>query len=252
MDAISHPLVISHRTQMGSMPENTLAGIDAALADGVDGIEIDVRATREGVPVLVHDADFARVAGDPREVASLSLDELGGVRITSAFPNVEAQPVPLLAEALAHIDGRAILVIEVKQRGVEEAVARAVRDADAAGWCWIWAFDPAVGRACRKALPEVPVGLNVAPGTLERYGEPGDPVALCVRAGFAAISMAHPLVSAASVREAHRRGLGVYSWTVDADGDIERVWRAGVDAICSNYPTRVDAVIGRTPGVQSW
>ncbi len=43
---MTHPLVISHRTNMGTMPENTLAGIDAAIADGVDGVEIDVRATR--------------------------------------------------------------------------------------------------------------------------------------------------------------------------------------------------------------
>ena len=49
------PLVVSHRTQAGTMPENTLAGIDAALAIGVDGIELDVRATSDGVVVLSHD-----------------------------------------------------------------------------------------------------------------------------------------------------------------------------------------------------
>lgn len=252
MDAISRPLVISHRTNMGTMPENTLAGIDAAIADSVDAIEIDVRATRDGVPVLLHDADLARVAGDPRDATTLSLEELRAARLLPKPAGAEPQGVPTLTEALARVAGRAILVIEVKQRGVEAAVARAVTDARASEWCWIWSVDPTIGRACRAVLPEVPFGLNVSPGSLEQFGERGDPVELCVRSGFAAISLHHPLVSAASVRQAHRRGLAVYTWTVDAESDIERVWRAGVDGICGNVPPLIDAVIGRTPGVTSW
>lgn len=240
---MAQPLVISHRTNMGTMPENTLAGIDAALADGVDGVEIDVRATRDGRVVLLHDATLDRTAGDPRVLVDVTAEELAAVR-TRPVLGVAPQPVPSLAEALDCVAGRAILVIEVKQRGIHEAVAAEVRATAAAGWCWVWAFDPEVGIACRAALPEVPVGLNLSRGSLERYGYAGDPVALAVRQGFAALSMSHDMVDEASVRAIHRRGLAAYTWTVDEPSDIMRVRAAGVDAICTNFPPRVSAAIG--------
>lgn len=244
---MARPLVISHRTNMGTMPENTLLGIDAAIAEGVDGVEIDVRATRDGRVVLLHDATLERTAGDARVLADLDMAALGAIR-TRPIHGAGPQPVPSLAEALDRVGGRTTLVIEVKQRGIHESVAAEVRAAAAAEWCWIWAFDPEVGIACRAALPEVPVGLNLARGSLERYGFGGDALALAVRHGFAAVSLSHDLVDAASVRAAHRRGLAVYTWTVDEPDDLARVRDAGVDAICSNYPTRVWAALGGHAG----
>lgn len=240
---MAYPLVISHRTNMGTMPENTLAGIDAALADGVDGVEVDVRATRDGRVMLLHDATLKRTTGDARVLVDVRAEELAEVRTRPAH-GVGPQPIPSLVDALDRVAGRTILVIEVKQRGIEEAVAADVRAAAAAGWCWIWAFDPEVGLACRASLPEVPVGLNLSPGSLGRYGYADDPLALAVRQGFAALSMSHDLVNEATVRAAHRRGLAVYTWTVDEPSDLSQVRDAGVDAICSNFPSRVDAAIG--------
>lgn len=239
---MAHPLVISHRTNMGTMPENTLAGIDAALADDVDGVEIDVRATRDGRVVLLHDATLERTTGDARVLVDIGADDLASVR-TRPIHGVEAQPVPSLAEALDRVGGRAILVIEVKQRGIQEAVAAEVRAAAAAEWCWIWAFDPEVAIACRAALPEVPVGLNVSRGSLERYGYADEAATLAVRHGLAAVSMSHDMVDDASVRAIHRRGLAAYTWIVDEPADLARVRDAGVDAICSNFPPRVYAAV---------
>lgn len=243
------PLVISHRTQGGTMPENTLAGVHAALAAGADGIEIDVRATADGVPVLHHDATLERTTGDPREVSALTFREMrDSVRVRPLHQVTEPQIVPSLAEVLDLISGRAILVIEIKQSGIHEQIAEVVRRARAEAWCWIWTFDPRVGIAARRVLREVPVGLNTAPGVLERYGFPDEPVNLCVREGFAAVSWNHRVVDEALVTSGQRRGLATYCWTVDEDDDIRRVWEAGVDAICTDFPDRVDRVIGRHPG----
>jgi len=238
------PLVISHRTQGGTMPENTIVGLEAALAAGADGIEIDVRATSDGVVVLLHDETLERTTGDARAVSSVTFEELGAVR-TLPLHGVGPQAVPTLAEVLAAVAGRAILVIEIKQAGIEEEIASVVREADAAGWCWIWTFNPEVGIACRRVMPEVPVGLNTAPGVLPRYGFEDDPVGVCVREGFAAVSWNHKTVDAELVRAGQVRGLATYCWTVDEPEDIERVLRAGVDAICTDFPDRVQAVIGR-------
>jgi glycerophosphoryl diester phosphodiesterase len=229
---------------MGTCPENTLAGIDAALADGVDAIECDVRATADGVVALMHDAPLERTTGDPRLLAEVAAADIAAnVRVRDPFGRLEPQPVPTLAEALDRVGGRATLVIEVKEPGIEAAVAAAVRDGHAAAWCWIWAFDPEVGRACRAVLPEVPVGLNVSP-TLP-MGLDAWYVDRAVREGFAAVSLDYRLVDAASVEAAHHRGLAVYTWTVDEPADIERVRDAGVDAICGNFPDRISKGIHR-------
>ncbi|MBM3139125.1 MAG: glycerophosphodiester phosphodiesterase [Chloroflexi bacterium] len=238
------PLVISHRTNMGTMPENTLAGVDAALADGVDGVEIDVRATADGHVVLLHDAALERTAGDPREVSSLTLADLTAVRVRPVHGHPRPEPVPTLSETLARIGGRCTLVIEVKQEGIEAAVARDVRAAGAAGWCWIWAFDPAVGAACRRVLPEVPVALNSGPDSPERYGY-ASAIEAAAAARFAAVSFARDLVDPATVAAAHGRGLRVYTWTVDDPEEIARVVEAGVDAVCGNFPPRIRAVLAQ-------
>lgn len=227
-------LVISHRTNMGASPENSLEGIAAALAEGVDGIEIDVRASRDGVPMLLHDATLERTHGDGRALAALTALEARALGVAS------------LEEALAATTGRAVLYIEVKERGLGAAVARVVLDANAASRCWIWAFDPEAGRECRAAFleagAEVPVAVDVSPGSPASFGY-DSAIEECVRSGFTAVSLDHRLVNPEVVSEAHARGLLVFTWTVDEPPEIERVLEAGVDGVCGNFPPRIRAVI---------
>lgn len=241
------PLVISHRTQAGTMPENTLAGVDAALAAGVDGIELDVRATADGVVVLAHAETLERVAGLPARVSDLTLGELREVVLRPAH-GVAGQHVPRLAEVFERVAGSAIVIVEVKQAGIHDLVAEDVRRAGSSGWTWIWAFDPAVGRACRKALPEVPVSLNVSPGSLERLGYAHRPIELAVTEGFAAVSWNHAALDASLVETARRRGLGTYCWTPNTPEEIRRVVEAGVDGVCSDFPDRVRDVCAALGG----
>lgn len=237
------PLVISHRTQAGTMPENTLLGIDAAIEAGVDAIEIDVRATSDGTVVLLHDETLQRVAGDPRAITDVTRHELREVNLLP-FGDTARQSVPTLAEVFERVAGRAIVVVEVKQSGIHDLVAAEVRRAGSAEWTWIWAFDPEVGRECRRSLPEVPVSLLVATGTLERFGHADTPVDLAVEAGFAGISWHHTLAEPPTVERARRRGLATYCWTPNTPEEIGRVIVAGVDGVCSNFPDRVQAALG--------
>lgn len=227
---MAHPLVISHRTNMGASPENSLEGIAAALDEGVDGVEIDVRASADGVPMLLHDATLARTHRDSRALAELTASEAG------------ALGVPTLEAALAAIEGRSTLYIEVKERGLGVAVAGAVRPARATSWCWVWAFDPGVGAECRVTLGEVPVALNASPEAAALFGY-ASPIEVARREGFAAVSLDRRLVTPAVVEKAHRLGLTVFTWTVDEPADIEAVVAAGVDGVCGNFPDRIRAVV---------
>jgi len=225
------------------MPENTLAGVDAALEAGADAIELDVRATSDGVVILMHDDTLERVALDARPVSDLSYMQLRQVRLLPTGRITEPQRIPSLAEVFARVAGRAIVVVEVKQPGIHDLVAAEIRRSEAAPWTWIWAFDPAVGRECRRAIPEVPVSLNTAPAVLERLGFPDTPVEIAVSEGFAGVSWYHGLIDARTVESARRRGLASYCWTPNTPEEIGRVVRAGVDGICSNFPDRVQAAL---------
>jgi glycerophosphoryl diester phosphodiesterase len=236
------PLVISHRTQMGSMPENTIAGIEAALAVGADGVEVDVRVSSDGVAVLHHDETLERTAGDARALAGLTAARLARLHVADPHGTVGPQPIPTLERALEAVGGRCLLVIELKEPRAVRAVARLVRRAGAAAWCWVWAFDPTVALASRRALPEVPVSLLVAPGTDRRFGY-DSPFDLAVRSGFAGVSLERGLADAVAVDGGHRRGLAVYSWTADEPEALHALAAADIDAICSNYPERARRVL---------
>lgn len=236
------PLVLSHRTNMGTMPENTLAGVDAAIRDGADGVEIDVRCTADRAVVLLHDDTLERTTGDARTLAHLTSSELSAVRVTPTRDHAMPEPVPTLDAVLERMAGHGTLVIEVKDEGIEDAIASVVRRNDAASRCWLWAFDPAVAAACREALPEVPVALLAAGTSPERYGY-HEPIEAAAAAAFAAVSLHHSLVDRAMVDAAHARGLRVYTWTVNEPEDIRRVAEAGVDAICGDFPRRIAEIV---------
>lgn len=231
------PVLIAHRTAMGVRPENTIAGIEAAVASGVDGVEIDLHATRDGVPVLMHDDSLARTTGDARGVENVTLDELRAVRVIDPHNDIGAQPVPTFAEALI-ATAATHLVIEVKQTGIEDLVARAVREADALERSSLCAFDPGVCAASAAAMPGMPVSLLAAPNR-----DTAEVLAQAAELGLAGVSLHYSMVDEQLVRNAHDVGLTVATWTVNEDADVRRMHAAGVDLICGDYPARLVEVV---------
>ena len=101
--AHSRPLVISHAACAGHAPENTIAGIRAALRLGADAIEIDVQASADGVPILMHDLTVNRTTGGSGAIAQLTLQQL------RALDAGGGEPVPTLLDVLALTKGNALL-----------------------------------------------------------------------------------------------------------------------------------------------
>ena len=107
------PLIISHAACAGHAPENTLAGIRKAIELGAEGIETDVQASADGVPVLMHDLTVNRTTNGSGDVAALSLAELRAL-------DAGGESVPTLAEVLDLTMGKVVLIMEIKQTGIEE------------------------------------------------------------------------------------------------------------------------------------
>ena len=232
------PLVISHRACAGHAPENTLAGLRAALAIGADGIEIDVQASADGVPVLMHDLAVDRTTGGKGDLSSFTAEQL-------ATLDAGGEPVPTFARALELTRGRALLVAEIKRPGCEQALADAVRSADALTDVMAWSFLPPALEAMRRVEPRLPGGLLVAPQSMGNWPAMRE---LALRLGLQAVSVFHLNLDAEVVSQARRGGLSVYAWTADTEADIQRLIELDIDAIVTNFPDRALALLGRPAG----
>lgn len=231
--SLMRPLVISHAACAGHAPANTLAGIRAALDFKSDGIEIDVQCTSDGVPVLMHDLTVDRTTDGTGAVAEMTLEQLKAL-------DAGGEPPPTLAEVLALTKGKALLICEIKQPGVEERLAEAVHEAEAVEDVMVWSFFPKALEGIRHADPQIPAALLVSERHVGAVPTLRD---VAVRIGIQGLSVYHEGVTEETLRLCRRSALAVFTWTADEPSDIERLIAVGVDGICTNYPDRVWAAL---------
>ena len=238
------PLVTSHAACKGHAPENTLAGIEQAIRLGADAIEIDVHTTADGVPVLIHDETVDRTTDGTGNIEQMTFDatrELdAGAR--QFAPKFKGALIPTLAEVLALTRGHVLLQIEIKQMGIEDQVARVVRDADAIGDCEVHSFYPQVVQAMRGVEPRMAAAL-LTDG--RRVVDWADLFGFALSLNAQAVSVYYAFATAAVVRQGQLRSLTFMTWTVDDESDMSNMLAAGVDSICSNFPDLVRRVVDR-------
>lgn len=195
------PLIAAHRGAWGPEPQNSLAACRRALAIGVDMIELDVRATRDGRLVVVHDA---RVGGE--RLNQLSLQE-----VRERLPEA-----PLLEEALDCCAGRALLDLEVKVAGIEADCLKLLEPHPAEAFI-ITSFHAGVLDRFRRRNPRLATGL------VARAGEPGELADQCRLAGHKALFLHHALLPDPGVIG----GPDLYAWTVNGDVALAEAFRRG-------------------------
>ncbi len=229
------PLITSHAACKGHAPENTIAGIRAALRHKADAIEIDLRCTRDGVPVLIHDATLDRTTDGEGEVAGLSLRQIRKLNAAASLPGNKRHEIPTLREVLKAVNGRALLVLEIKATKIEEAVLNVVRREKALDHCVVHSFRPAVIERVRKLERRMPCSLLTTGHDVKDWDQL---LAFALSLNAQGIAVHHSAVSAKRVRRAHLRALNFSTWTADNRDDVRRVAAYGVDAITTNYPDR--------------
>jgi glycerophosphoryl diester phosphodiesterase len=120
--------VWAHRGASALAPENTLAAFRAAEAGGADGLELDVQLSRDGVPVVLHDATVDRTSDGRGAVAELTLTELRRLDVGTWFaPAFAGERLPTLEEVLAWGGRRLRFNIEIKDAAAGQAVLQQVR-----------------------------------------------------------------------------------------------------------------------------
>lgn len=233
-------VVIGHRGAAGHAPENTMRSFEVALAAGADVVEIDVHLTRDGVPVVIHDATVDRTTSGKGAVADLTWEELRSFDATRGHTDVGGPiGIPTLDEVLRWARGKTRLQIELKGTGDSRLVGRVVdtiREYDLVRDVMLISFDHQALREARALCGEVLTGALFV-------GRPVDPASLAAGCGADALAPALGSLTRADVSIAHEAGLAVCVWTVNDPRDIERALELGVDAITSDFPDRVRATV---------
>ncbi|WP_329486127.1 glycerophosphodiester phosphodiesterase [Kitasatospora sp. NBC_01246] len=221
-DATRRPvLAVAHRGDPYRYRENTLPSVESALAAGADAVEVDVRLTRDGVPVLLHDATLERLWGDPRALRRVTLDQLDELRDGDLA-------VPTLAEALkaAAASPAARLLIDLDDPHPVAAAWEAVTGLGAehrVGFC-----GPATAMLAVRALaPDAEIAL-----TWKQPRLPARALLDDLRPRY--LNPPFGLATAEFTAAAHGAGLAVSTWTADLRRTMRRLRAAGVDSITSN------------------
>lgn len=236
------PVVFAHRGGAGLAPENTLVAFDAGLATGADGIELDVRLSRDGVAVVMHDPTLDRTTDAAGPVDARTAGELAGLDAGCRFERDGAFPfrgrgigVPSLREVLQRCR-ETLLIVELKSSDprLARAVVDDIRAAGAMGRVTVGSFQNGALDAVRALDPSIRTGADTDDVRRGLDGLTDRPVfeAFQVPEVFAGLRVVTPEFTA----RAHDAGVTVVVWTVNHEDDMRRLLDWGVDGLITDWP----------------
>ncbi len=229
-------LNIAHRGASADAPENTLRAFALACEQGADMIEFDVRPTADGAIVVFHDDTTARWNGRDDRVDRLTLAQLRQL-------DLGGERAPTLGELFDWARATDLrLNVEIKQAGIEAAVARLIRRYDLVDRVIVSCFDFSVLESLRAIDPAIPRGALMGTTTYAprvRLREAW-PLRTLRRIAAAAWHPAWqlPLLDHLIPR-VRAAGYAVNVWTVDDPAQMRRFLALGVEGIMTNYPARL-------------
>ncbi len=224
--------ITAHRAGSARAPENTIAALRNAIAEGADVVEVDAQETADGEVVLLHDTDLRRVAGVARSVWEMRSDELQRLDVGSWFaPRFAGERIPTLRAFAEASRGRVRLNVELKDNGHEQDLAARVvailRETGVADQAAISSLDLGLLRQVRQIAPEIKRGLILATGIGNLRAVDVDFVALARR-----------LATRAVIRQLAERGREAHVWTLDDDATIARAMLDGAANIITGDTLR--------------
>ncbi|MEV6298777.1 glycerophosphodiester phosphodiesterase family protein [Actinoplanes sp. NPDC051861] len=226
---------VAHRGYCTVAPENTLPAFTAAVAAGATFVEFDVRTTRDGVPVVIHDRTVNRTTSGSGRVWDLTYDEVAALDAGSWFgAGFAGLRVPTLAETLDLLAATsAELLLEIKPPATLDevkAVVAELTERDLLGRTVIQSFDTDVLRKARDVAPEVRRGL-----LLFRYD--AETVALCRELGVVYCNPAieDVLGGAETTAALAAAGVGVMPWTPNDMGEWGPLVDAGAAGLITDH-----------------
>ena len=251
---------ISHRGASKEAPENTIPAIEIAVQKyKVDRVEVDIRLTKDRVPVIFHDTALERITNAKGLISTCRLEELKKVDAGFWFDPAgkgefsfrkKGVTVPTLEEILTQFpDTRFCLEIKEKKSDALPPILEVIARVKRSGALILGSFHGEIVRALRDALPPGAETFLSKDETMRAY--------LIFRMGLKKFSNCGARVASIPVREGkiplddarwveflHQNSLKVFYWTVNEKQEMEELIRRGADGIMSDYPERLNEVPG--------
>jgi len=222
--------ITAHRGSAFKAPENTMSAVEQAIEDGADYIEIDIRMTADGVPVLWHDTDMRRVFGLEDTISDITLEEArerdAGSWFDPAFSN---ERIATLEQVIAATRDRARLYVDIKPDpdtpGLTREVVALLQRMNAVEGTVIAAAEWHVLAEARRLEPALRTTLlaQFIVGPLWDQG-------------FDILGLRQNRVNPATVAQTHRAGNELHVWTVNNPHAMSRFIDMGVDNIITDRP----------------
>ncbi|GIU82868.1 MAG: hypothetical protein D6687_04900 [Acidobacteria bacterium] len=253
---MSFPLIIAHRGVSAVAPENTIISFKKALEAGVDGIECDIRLTKDGIPIIFHDATLKRMANLPVYVSKLSFDELQkfqriGAWFNRRFPTKASkefldEKIPTLEELLDFLKGfRGKIYLEMKGSEKETlALLEKVKCVTEGNHLFhqivFKSFSLGAIKRLKDVIPKARTAALFAP-KIATFTMRTKIIQRAKESNADEISIHYSLATERFVKDAKASGFYVVTWTVDRPIWIQKALKMGIDALITNNPAKLIA-----------
>ena len=211
-------------------PENTMEAYFAAAANGADMIELDVKVTRDGYAVVVHDHTLQRIWGDLRNVIDLTWSEIQSIQSGS-------YRLPLFEEVINRV--QLPFMVDFDEPRAVDAMVDVLRRQESLERFLVVTGDVESLARVKQLLPEVTMGLTWSSPVL-----PDD--ALLQRLGVRYFNPYYALLNERVIDHMRHRNLLVSCWTVDDESHMHSLVNAGVDYIVSNRLSTLVNLLNRS------
>ena len=230
--------VTSHRGFSHDIPENTIPAIYKAIDEGADYVEVDVRVTKDGVPVLLHDSSLKRTTGLKKNIYDTTYEVVAeldaGTWMDKSFAGTR---IPTLQEALENCKGRVMLNLDLKYRndeeGLTEKVVALIEEYEMVWQCVI----TSTSLKCLEEVKELNPDIRTGYITYQLYS------GLIENEAVDFFSMKSNLITKNILGTIHDNGKELIVWTVNSKTEIERLRRIGVDNIITDNPAYAKQVM---------
>lgn len=216
-------LLVAHRGASFYEPENTLRAVRRAIELGADMVEVDVRLSKDGFVIVIHDETVDRTTNGTGYVKEKSLKELKS--LDAGF----GEKIPTLEEVIETVKGKIKLIVELKNQGFEDKVVGILKKKN-------FVEDVIVASFFHKAIRRVKeLNNKIKTGVIFRCS-PVNVTDLALKSKADILFPEYKYVTSETVKEIHRENLEVYVWTVDDPEKAKVFVEMNVDGIVTNKP----------------
>ncbi|MEC5216671.1 glycerophosphoryl diester phosphodiesterase [Actimicrobium sp. GrIS 1.19] len=237
------PRIVAHRGGGSLAPENTIAALRCGLAHGFHAVEFDVMLSQDGVPILMHDAQFGRTVRAGGSVSTATAAELAAMDAGSWFSDAfVGEPVPTYRQAFSFCAEHGIWMnVEIKPAAGFEQITGATVAALTQEWVaaeqavpLLSSFSYAAMLAAKQAAPGIPRGWLV-----DRI--PDDWLARLRQLGAVALHANQANLTAAQAAAVSAAGFGLFCYTVNTPERARTLLEWGVNGFCTDRIDLIDA-----------